>query len=119
MMARVEPRIGDHLAALTQNLWLWHLHQEQGSQRFTDTDDAEQQVATAAQFSVLIDCLADSSVDGFELAGEMLDRGGGQLGRDAIAETAADAVFPLRPVLDDAGTHGLQFTQSSHRRRWR
>ena len=45
------------------------------------------------------------------LCGEMLDCRGGQAGRDAVAEAAADAVLPLCPVVDDAGAHGLEFAQ--------
>ncbi|MGD0106223.1 MAG: hypothetical protein ABSC06_19605 [Rhodopila sp.] len=59
-MARVEPRIGDHLATPAQNLWLRHLHQERGGQSFADTDDAEQQVAPAAQLSILLDRLVNA-----------------------------------------------------------
>jgi len=39
-----------------------------------DADDTEQQIASAAQRGVLVDRLANSLVDSFELAGEMLDR---------------------------------------------
>jgi len=56
----------------------------------------------------VVDSLANGPVDHFELAGEMLDRCSGQSGRRVIGETAADAILPLRPVTDDAGTHGLQ-----------
>ena len=48
-----------------------------------------------------------------------LDRGGGERGRSVVAETAANAILPLRPVTDDTGTHGLQFAQPPHRRRRR
>ena len=51
------------------------------------------------------------------LCGEMLDCRGGQAGRDAVAEAAADAVLPLCPVVDDAGAHGLEFAQPPSRGR--
>ena len=108
-----------HLATPTQNPRRRHLRDQRGGQRLADPDDAEQQLPSAAQFGVLVDRLADCPVDHLELAGEMLDRRGGQLDRGALAETAAAAILPLRPAPDDAGTHGLQFAQPPHRRRRR
>jgi hypothetical protein len=49
----------------------------------------------------------------------MLDRHGRQSGCGPVAKTTAEAVLPLRPATNDTGTDGLQFAQSSHRRRWR
>ena len=79
MMAGVKPGIGDHLATPPQNPGLRHLRHQRGGQRLADTNDAEQQVASAAQFGVLVDRLADGPVDRLELASEMFDRRGGQL----------------------------------------
>ncbi len=118
-MAWVEPRISDDLAAPAQNSGLRHFRQQRRGQRFADAIDAEQQVVSAAQFGVLVDRLTNSPVDRLELAGEMLDRRGGQLGCGTIAETTAEAVLPLRAVTNDTGTHSLQLAQSSHRGRWR
>src|ERR1700712_386797 len=118
MVARVEPRVGDHLATPTQNLWLRHLHQEQGGQRFADAADAEQEVASAAQRGVLVDRLTNSPVDRLKLVREMLDRHGRQPGRGAIAKTTGEAILPLRPATNDTSPDGMQFAKSSHRRRW-
>ena len=52
MVARIEARVGDQLAAPTQNTRFRHLGQQQSGQDFADTDDAEQQVTSAAQFNV-------------------------------------------------------------------
>src|SRR3978361_335790 len=49
----------------------------------------------------------------------MLDRYRRQFGRWAVAKTTAEAILPLRPATDDTGPDGVQFAQSSHRRRWR
>ena len=116
MVAWIEPGIGDHLATSTQHFWRRHLRQQRGGQRLADTDDAEQQVAFAAQLVVLLDRLTNGLVDCLDLGGEMLDRRGGQAGRDAVAEAAADAVPPLCPVVDDAGAYSLEFAQPPHRR---
>ena len=78
VVARIEPGIGDHLATPTQNSWLRHLRQQRGGKRLADTDDAEQQVAFAAQLVVLLDRLTNGLVDCLDLRGEMLDRRGGQ-----------------------------------------
>ena len=50
------------------------------------------------QFGILVDRLADGPVDRLKLGGEMIDCRGGQLGRGGVAETAADAILPLRPA---------------------
>ena len=64
MVARVESGISDQLATSTQHSGLWHLHQQRGRQRLTDTADAEQQVTPATQFCILVDCLANGPIDG-------------------------------------------------------
>jgi hypothetical protein len=115
VVARVEPRISDHLATPAQNPGPRHFRQERRSQRFADVDDTEQQVASAAQLSVLVDRLANGPVDRLKLAREMLDRHGSHPGCGAVAETTAKAILPLRPVPDEAGTDGLQLAQSRHR----
>src|SRR5208283_5022489 len=97
VVARVEPRISDHFTTPTQNPRLRQLRQQQSSQRFADADDAKQQVASAAQFGILINRLADGLVDRLKLCGEMVDRRAGQRGRGAIAETTTDTILPLRP----------------------
>ena len=66
MVARVEPGIGDHFATPTQNPGRRHLRHQRGGQRLANTDDAEQQFASAAQFGVLVNRLADSPVDRLE-----------------------------------------------------
>jgi len=50
------------------------------------------------RFGILVDRLADGPVDRLKLGGEMIDCRGGQLGRGGVAETAADAILPLRPA---------------------
>src|SRR5271154_6108775 len=101
-MARIEPRICDDLTTSPQNRWLGHFRQQQSSQRFADADDAEQQVASAAQFDVLVDRLANGPVDRRELTGEIVNRCSCHLDGRAVAKTAAETILPLRPVRDQA-----------------
>ena len=51
--------LSDHLATPAQNPGLRHFRQERSSRHFVDADDTEQQVAPAAQLSVLVDRLAN------------------------------------------------------------
>jgi hypothetical protein len=108
-MARTESRIGDDLSTSPQNPWLGHFRQ--------------QQVASAAQFAVLIDRLGNGLVDrrelASELASEIVNRCRRHLDRRAVAKTAAETIFPLRPIRNQANAHGLQFAQSPHRMRRR
>src|SRR3954471_3624264 len=118
MMAWIEARIGDHLSTAPQDAWLWHFCQEQGGQGIADADDAEQQVASAAQVTVLVDCLGNGRIYHLELAAESVNRCLCHLDCRAVAKTAAEAVFPFRPVRNQPGAHGLQFAQTPHRRGW-
>ena len=88
-MARVEAGISDHLAAPAQHPRLRQLREEQAGQCLADTDDAEQQVASAAQLGLLVDrCLGNGLIDGLELRGEVRRRG--ELACGVIAEAAAE-----------------------------
>src|SRR6185503_15418835 len=118
MMAWVEARVGDHLGTVPQNPWLWHFRQEQGRQGVADADDAEQQVTSAAQVAVLLNRLGNGLVDHLELAAESVNHRLRHLDCRAVAKTAAEAVFPFRPVGNQPGAHGLQFAQPPHRRGW-
>jgi hypothetical protein len=115
-MAWIEARIGDHLSTAPQNPWLWHFRQEQGGQGIADADDAEQPVASAAQVAVLVDRRGNGRIDHRELAAESVNRRLCHLDCRAVAKTAAEAVFPFRPVGNQPGAHGLQFAQSPQRR---
>ena len=53
---------------------LRQLREEQAGQCLADTDDAEQQVASAAQLGLLVDRLGNGLIDGLELRGEVRRR---------------------------------------------